>query len=65
VPVSIRGLARPDGWTLEQEVEGAWQAVDQTVEGNDWWQAVDHGDDGFELTFNLPNRGTERYRLRR
>lgn len=63
VPVTITGLARPDGWTLEQQVEGAWVAVDQSVEGNDWWQAADHGDGTFSLTFNLPNRGTERYRL--
>ena len=63
--MSISKLARPDGWVLEQAAGDAWQPVDQSVEGNDWWQALDRGSDGFELTFNLPNRGTNRYRLRR
>ncbi|MEC8424033.1 MAG: hypothetical protein VX000_09660, partial [Myxococcota bacterium] len=65
VPISIRGLPRPDGWILEQASDGGWLAVDQSVEGNDWWQALDRGRDGFELTFNVPNRATQRYRLRR
>jgi hypothetical protein len=62
VPVSISGLARPDGWRLEKETEAGWERVDQSVEGNDYWQADTTGE-GFELVFNVPNRGTERYRL--
>jgi hypothetical protein len=62
VPVTIGGLARPDGWRLEVHVDGAWERVDQSVEGSDYWQAND-GVDGYQLVFNVPNRGTQRYRL--
>ncbi|MEC7751684.1 MAG: hypothetical protein VX405_09290 [Myxococcota bacterium] len=65
VPVTIEGLARPDGWRLEQRVGGDWQRVDQSVEGNDYWQALDRGTDGFALVFNLHNRGRQEYRLTR
>jgi hypothetical protein len=64
VPVTIHGLSRPDGWTLEQEVDGSWQTVDQSVEGSDYWQAYDDVESGsFDLIFNLPNRDTGTYRL--
>ena len=63
VPVTIKGLARPDGWRLEQRIGGGWQRVDQSVEGNDYWQALDRGTDGFSLVFNLHNRGQHEYRL--
>ena len=64
VPVTIHGLTRPDGWRLEQESDGSWSQVDQSVEGNDYWQAYDDVESGdFNLVFNLHNRGTQRYRL--
>jgi len=64
VPVTIHGLPRPDGWTLEQEVDGSWQTVDQSVEGSDYWQAYDDIESGsFDLIFNVPNRETSTYRL--
>ena len=64
VPVTVRGLARPEGWRLEQELEGSWAAVDQSVEGSDWWQAhYDEAAGSYELIYNLPNRGEQRYRL--
>jgi hypothetical protein len=64
VPVTIHGLARPDGWRLEQEVDGAWERVDQSVEGSDYWQAYDDVESGsFDLVFNVHNRGTQEYRL--
>jgi hypothetical protein len=63
-PVTIHGLARPDGWRLEQEVDGSWERVDQEVEGNDYWQAYDDAASGsFDLIFNVHNRGTNEYRL--
>ncbi|MFT7623683.1 MAG: dienelactone hydrolase, partial [Myxococcota bacterium] len=63
-PLTIKGLARPDGWRLEQQLDGVWQPVDQSVEGNDFWQANDDPASGtFELIFNLHNRGTNQYRL--
>jgi hypothetical protein len=63
-PVTIHGLARPDGWRLEQAVDGSWERVSQAVEGNDYWQAYDDVASGsFDLVFNLHNRGTNEYRL--
>lgn len=63
-PVTIHGLARPDGWMLEELVKGSWERVDQSVEGNDYWQAYDNtAKESFELTFNLHNRETTEYRL--
>jgi 3D (Asp-Asp-Asp) domain-containing protein len=63
-PVTIHGLARPDGWHLQQNVKGKWVPLSQEVEGNDYWQAYDHVSDGhFDLIFNLHNRGENEYRL--
>ena len=65
-PVTIHGLARPDGWVLEQEVNGLWEELPQAVEGNDYWQAYeDVSSDSFDLIFNIHNRGTNEYRLTR
>jgi hypothetical protein len=64
LPVTIRGLARPDGWRLEQQAGEEWTRVDQSVEGNDYWQAYNRSaDNSFELVFNVANRGTQTYRL--
>jgi len=63
-PVTIRGLARPDGWRLERREGEDWGRVDQSVEGNDYWQAYDDAATGtFDLVFNVLNRGSEEYRL--
>ncbi len=63
-PVTIHGLARPDGWRLEQRFGDVWERVDQSVEGNDYWQAYDDAASGsFELVFNVFNQGTTEYRL--
>ncbi len=63
-PVTIHGLARPDGWQLERREEGTWEPIDQSVEGNDYWQADDDPAlSGFTLVFNVHNRGTHTYRL--
>ena len=63
-PVTVRGLARPDGWRLEWLQDGSWGPLGQEVEGNDYWQAFDDPDrGGFDLVFNLHNRGTQSYRL--
>jgi hypothetical protein len=66
VPVTISGLARPDGWRLEQRIGDAWERVDQSVEGNDYWQAYDNAaSQSFDLIFNLRNRAPTDYRLLR
>jgi hypothetical protein len=41
-----------------------WVPVNQATRGNDFWQAVHDPDAGtWSLTFTVPNRGTQRYRL--
>ena len=66
VPITFHDLPRPDGWRLEVQVEdGLWARVEQEVEGDDYWQAYEDAETGtFELDFNVPNRGENRYRLR-
>jgi len=65
-PVTIHGLARPDGWQLERFLDGAWQGLGQEVEGTDYWQAYDDPSTGtYSLIFNVHNRGTTAYRLAR
>ena len=63
-PIIIHGLTQPNGWQLQQNVAGIWEAVNQAVEGNDYWQAYSDVDSGtFSLIFNVHNRGTNSYRL--
>ena len=63
-PLTIHGLARPDGWRLEMATDGTWERVSQEVEGNDYWQAYEDVETGrFDLIFNLHNRGSSEYRL--
>ena len=63
-PVTVHGLPRHDGWVLEQRQDGDWTVVDQSVEGNDFWQAVhDPESDAWSLTWNVHNRGAVEYRL--
>ena len=64
VPITIKGLSRHDGWRLQQMRDGAWQHVDQSVHGNDFWQTRYDGAVGaYELSFNVHNRGRQMYRL--
>jgi hypothetical protein len=63
-PIVFQSLVRPDGWWLEREQGGAWERVDQSVEGNDFWQAYEHAGSGlYDLVFNVQNRELTRYRL--
>ena len=65
-PVTSTHLARAVGWHLETKQEGVWVSVDQSVEGNDYWQAAyNAASSSYELTFNIHNRGTHEYRLAR
>ena len=64
-PLTISGLKRHDGWQLQQLVKGKWLKVDQAVHGGDYWQANHDPVAGtWSLTYSLPNRGKQRYRLR-
>ena len=65
LPLTVHGLIRYDGWLLERQQDERWILVDQSVHGNDFWQArYDEERGAYSLTWNLPNRGTARYRLR-
>ena len=61
VPVTIHG-SRPDGWRLEREIDGSWSRVDQSVEGNDYWQAYDDVNRETQSGLHVHNRGTQRAR---
>ena len=64
--VTISDLSQADGWILEINVSGIWQKVDQSVQGNDYWQAnFDIVSQTYSLTYNIHNRGTNQYWLRR
>lgn len=64
VPIVVQGLARPDGWQLQQLDSSGWVTVDQSVEGNDFWQAYEDTRTGtWDLVFNVPDEGTQQYRL--
>ena len=63
-PMTFRGLNRHDGWRLEVETTGGWETVDQSVHGNDFWQAdYDANSSTWSLTWSVANVGTKRYRL--
>ena len=64
VPVTVHGLMRHDGWRLESRVNGQWVEVDQSVHGNDFWQARYVGESRtWSLTWNVPNRAPTEYRV--
>jgi len=63
-PLSFHGLNRHDGWALEVQDLDGWTPIDQSVHGNDFWQATQRPDDGtWTLTWTVPHAGTARYRL--
>ncbi len=64
VPITFHGLPRHDGWRLEVASGPVWTPLDQSVHGNDYWQASrDDATGTWSLTFNVPNGGERRYRL--
>ena len=64
VPLTFVGLDGHEGWRLERQLGGSWVSIGQEVEGNDYWQArYDPLSESYELTFNVDNTGTTRYRL--
>ena len=67
LPLAVTGLSHYRGYMLEQFIDGKWQKVDQSVHGNDYWQANhDNASDTYSLTYNVRRNAdgkTDRYRL--
>jgi len=57
VPVTIAGLSRHRRPVLElQQADGTWRTVDQSVYGNDFWQADYMPQKGtWEITYTVPS----------
>ena len=65
-PITISGLYRADGWILEENQNGSWVFVDQSVHGNDYWQtAFDEATSTYALTFSVNTDAPTTFRLRR
>ena len=63
-PLTIHGLVRHDGWVLQVYDDMEWQTIDQSVHGNDFWQTrYDETRGLYSLTWNIHNRGRNRYRV--
>ena len=63
-PITVTGLNRPDGWRLEVDGAAGWHPVDQSVHGDDFWQADHDAATGtWTLTWTVANTGTQRYRV--
>ena len=67
VPLTFTNVPHYSGIRLETKKGGSWVAVDQSVTGNDYWQAwYDSLSGTYELTFNVEHTGKdcrEDYRL--
>ena len=68
VPITISGVRDYRRCVLERRTDEGWQAVDQSVHGNDFWQA-DYSPTtrSWDLTFNVSRDGPrlrESFRLR-
>ena len=64
LPITFHGLNRHDGWRLEAEGSTGWEAVDQSVHGNDFWQANFNEEAGtWSLTWSIENTSLTQYRL--
>ena len=58
VPITFTGVPHYSGYRLQKNVNGAWETVDQSVKGNDYWQAWYNASTGtYELTFNVEHSG--------
>lgn len=69
-PFVFNGLTGYSGYRLEKYASGAWQAVEQSVRGNDYWQThYDTKTQTYQLVFNVKNSSgtqfmqTNAYRL--
>ncbi len=64
VPITIHGLMRHNGWRLQIQEGENWVDIDQSVHGNDFWQArYDGVSQTWSLTWNVANRDGNTYRV--
>lgn len=67
VPITIKGVPTYSGWQLQINKNGKWENIDQSIHGNDYWQAWYDAENGkYELTYNVPHDGSGKaveYRL--
>ena len=65
IPITITGLQRNDGWALEKmNSAGSWEAVDQSVDVNDYWQTLFCPQtQTYSITFNVLQDTPTEYRL--
>ena len=68
-PVTIKGLPSFSGYKLQVKSGANWIDVDQSVNGNDYWQAYRESSGAYSLTYNVKNtdkldfNSTKEYRL--
>ena len=69
VPVTVKGLPTFSGYKLQVKSGAEWVDVDQSVNGNDYWQAYRDSNGSYSLTYNVKNTAkldfnkTNEYRL--
>lgn len=58
MPVTVKNVKGFSGWRLQKKEGSDWKTVDQSVHGNDYWQAWYDAETGtYELTFNVHHNG--------
>jgi len=60
-PVVFKGVKGYSGYSLEKKVGDAWEKVDQSIHGNDFWQTnFDYASGGYTFVYNVKNtQGTD------
>ena len=64
VPITVGGLSTYQNWQLQYREGDEWKPVDQSVNGNDYWQTYyDATSCSYEITYNVNHTGKTEYRL--
>lgn len=60
VPVSITGVPEYSNWRLYKLIDGQEVILDQSVQGNDYWQCIQDAQTGlFTYSFNVEQNGNQ------
>jgi len=58
LPITFRGLDSHKGYKFQKQNGSAWETVDQSYFGNDFWQTYyDPETDSYEITYNVEHNG--------